>query len=308
MSANTYIPAHFPLEYDTNWVQLAQQTQSKLSPHVTETPFEGKSKDFNRIGAVDFQSITARAAETRITDVPTSKRRLSQAGYDKASMFDEWDEQYLGQISLPRSGVMASHMNAANRLKDLVIVTAALGDAVVPSVTDLGVETTSTVALPAGQKVAIDYVETGSAANSGLTIGKLRKAKFLFDDAEIEDDEERVLTVTAKEIQDLLKTTEVTNSDYNTVKALAEGRVDTFLGFKFKRVSSSKVLPAVAGVRYLPAFVKSGINFATTGAKAYMDVRADKSHALQIRHTLLLGAVRLEDEKVVQIAVDTTLP
>ena len=32
---------------------------------------------------------------------------------------------------------------------------------------------------------------------------------------------------------DMLQHTQVTSADYNTVKALAEGAVDTFMGFKF---------------------------------------------------------------------------
>lgn len=306
MSANTYIPAHYPLEYSTNWEQLVQQSDSRLSEFVTMAPFEGKSKDFNQIGAVDWQAILGRARETVITDTPTGKRRLTQGAYDKADLFDEWDEAFLGQISLPKSEVMVAHVNGWNRLKDSVIITAALGDAVVPSVNSLGIETTTATALPAAQKVAIDFVETGSTANSGLTIPKLRQAKYILDNGDVDDEEPRVIAITAKELQQLLRATEITSADYNSVKALVDGKVDTFLGFTFKRVSVS-ILAAVSGVRYLPAFVKSGVKLATTGARAYFDVRADKSHALQIRHSGLVGATRMEEAKVVQIAIDSTL-
>ena len=306
MSANTYIPAHYPLEYDTNWEQLVQQSDSRLSEFVTMSPFEGKSKDFNQIGAVDWQAILGRARETVITDTPLGKRRLTQGAYDKADLFDEWDEAFLGQISLPKSEVMVAHLNGWNRLIDAIIIAAALGDAVVPSVTSLGIETTTSTALPAAQKVAIDYVETGAAANSSLTIGKLRQAKFILDDGDVEDSEDRVLAITAKELQSLLRSIEINSFDYNNVKALVEGKVDTFMGFRFKRVSKL-VMPAVAGVRYLPGWVRSGVKLATTGARAHMDVRVDKSHALQLRHTGLVGGVRMEEAKVIQIAVDSTL-
>jgi hypothetical protein len=306
MSANTYIPTHYPLEYDTNWEQLVQQSDSRLSEFVTMSPFEGKSKDFNQIGAVDWQAILGRARETVITDTPLGKRRLTQGAYDKADLFDEWDEAFLGQISLPKSEVMVAHLNGWNRLIDAIIIAAALGDAVVPSVTSLGIETTTATALPTAQKVAIDYVETGATANSSLTIGKLRQAKFILDDGDVEDSEDRVLAITAKELQSLLRSIEINSFDYNNVKALVEGKVDTFMGFRFKRVSKT-VMPAVSGVRYLPGWVRSGVKLATTGARAHMDVRIDKSHALQLRHTGLVGGVRMEEAKVIQIAVDTTL-
>jgi hypothetical protein len=306
MSANANIPAHFPIEYATNWEALVQQSDSRLSEYVTKDTVNGKSKDFNQVGKSEFQAILGRARETVITDTPMGKRRLTHGGYDKADLFDEWDDAFLGAVSLPRSEVMMAHLKGWNRLKDLIIITGALGDAVVPTITDLGIETTSTVSLPSDQKVAIDFVETGSTANSGLTIAKLRQAKFILDDNDVDDEEERVIAHTAKELQQLLRATEITSSDYNNVKALVEGKVDTFLGFKFKRVSSS-ILAAVSGVRKLPVWVKSGVKLSDTGAKAYMDVRPDKSHALQIRHSGLLGAVRMEEEKVVEIAIDSTL-
>jgi hypothetical protein len=307
MSANTYIPAHYPIEYATNWEALVQQSESRLSEYVTKDTVNGKSKDFNQIGKADWQAILGRARETVITETPMGKRRLTQGGYDKADLFDEWDETFLGAVSLPRSEVMLAHLKGWHRLMDLIIITGALGDAVVPGISALGIETTTTASLGAGQKVAIDFVESGVAANSGLTIAKLRQAKFILDNNDVDDDEPRVIAHTAKELQQLLRTTEITNSDYNAeVKALHDGKVDTFLGFKFKRVSSS-ILAAVGGVRKLPVWVKSGVKLSDTGAKAYMDVRSDKSHALQIRHSGLIGAVRMEEEKVVEIAIDSTL-
>jgi len=306
MSANSTIPAHYPLEYGTNWEQLVQQSNCRLGEFVTQAAFDGKSKDFNQIGAVDWQAILGRARETVITDTPLGKRRLTQGGYDKANLFDEWDETFLGQISLPRSEVQVAHLNGWNRLKDTVIITAALGDAVVPSVTSLGIETTTTTPLGSGQKVAINYVESGSAANSSLTIGKLRQAKYLLDEGDVDDEEARCIAITAKELQALLRATEVGSFDYNSIKPLVDGEVDTFMGFNFKRVSSS-VMPAVSNVRYLPCWVKSGVKCSTVGARAHMDIRVDKSHSLQIRHTGLVGAVRMEEAKVVEIAVDTSL-
>lgn len=44
---------------------------------------------------------------------------------------------------------------------------------------------------------------------------------------------ERYFAHSAQQLADLLKTTEVTSDDYNTVKALVNGSLDTFLGFKF---------------------------------------------------------------------------
>lgn len=42
----------------------------------------------------------------------------------------------------------------------------------------------------------------------------------------------------------------MTSSDYNTVKALVNGEIDTFLGFKFK--TSNRLLTDASGYLRLP--------------------------------------------------------
>jgi hypothetical protein len=46
---------------------------------------------------------------------------------------------------------------------------------------------------------------------------------------------------------------------------------------------------------------------ADAGRKVHVDIRADKSHALQIRTVASLGATRMEEKKVVEIAADEVL-
>jgi hypothetical protein len=163
--------------------------------------------------------------------------------------------------------------------------------------------TTTTVALPAGQSVAVNYVPSGTAVNSGLTIAKLRQAKRILDAAEAPA-EDRVLIVSAKEISDLLGTTEVTSNLFNSVRALVDGDVDHFLGFKVVR---SEQLNLASNVRTCVAYHKNAAVVVDGGKKSYMDVLPTQSHALQIRSTAVLGATRLLENGVVSILADTTL-
>jgi hypothetical protein len=106
-------------------------------------------------------------------------------------------------------------------------------------------------------------------------------------------------------LQDLLRTTEVTSADYNTIKALVDGNINTFMGFTFKRISN-KIMPldAVADVRTCVAWAKSGIKITDSGKEVHIDVRPDKSHALQIRTVAALGGTRMEEVKVVAVMCD----
>jgi hypothetical protein len=244
-----------------------------------------------------MQLITSRSGETRISDQATAKRWIRPKAYDTAKLFDEFDEQLLGEVVLPTSPVVQSHAAAYARTADQVIIEALGGSAYTG---ETGVTPTS---LPSGQKVAVNYVETGNAANSGLTIGKLRAAKYILDSSEVDEEEERIIVVSAKQLQDLLRTTEITSADYNSVKALVDGSVNTFMGFKFRK---TQLLPLASAtdVRSTYVYVKSGIVLAERGLKTHMDVRTDLSHSLQIRSVASLGAARLEEKKVVEIACD----
>jgi hypothetical protein len=295
----SFIPQHYTTQFDAAWQHLAQAKMNKCREYVVVETVRGKEKSFNQLGPAEFQPITTRAGETRITDSTGAKRWLRPYPHDVAHLFDEWDETFLGEVVLPQSATVESHSFGYNRLVDRTIINAALGTAYTG---EIGV---TPVILPAGQLVPVNYVESGSATNSGLTIGKLRQMKFLLDDAEIDEDDPRFIALGAKQLQDLLRTTEITSSDYNTVKALVEGDVDTFLGFKFKRVSSS-FLPYNTGtdVRTIVGWVRSGVYLADSGRRVHIDIRVDKSHSLQIRSVAAVGATRAEEIKVVAADCD----
>ena len=291
----TNVPNHFTTQFDSNWKHLVQQKNSKLKEYVTIDSIEGKEKSYNQIDATSMTQITDRSKDTRISDQAMAKRWIRPTQYDCAKLVDEWDEQLLGEVVLPTSPIIQSHAQAYARTCDSIII-GALGGTAYTGTTG----TTATV-LPAGQKVAVNYVESGTAANSGLTIAKLRAAKFLFDSNEIDEEEERIMVVSAKQLQDLLRTIEVTSQDYNSVRALVDGALNTFMGFKFRR---SQLLGKVSTVRSCYAYVKSGVILAERGLKTHMDVRTDLSHSLQIRSVASLAAVRMEEKKVVEIACD----
>lgn len=296
MSAMTQIPEHYTTQFDANWRHLVQQKNSRLREYVTLDSISGKEKSYNQLSEAAMQLITSRSGETRITDQATAKRWIRPKAYDTAKLFDEFDEQLLGEVVLPTSPVVQSHAAAYARTADQVIIEALGGSAYTG---ETGVTPTS---LPGAQKVLVDYVESGSTANSGLTIGKLRAAKYILDSSEVDEEEERIIVVSAKQLQDLLRTTEATSADYNSVKALVDGALNTFMGFKFRK---TQLLPLSSGdVRSVYVYVKSGIVLAERGLKTHMDVRTDLSHSLQIRSVASLGATRLEEKKVVEIACD----
>jgi len=295
MSAITQIPEFFTTEFSANWEHLVQQKLSKLREFVVIDRVQGKEKKFNQMASVNMTQITARAQTTNITDTAMAQRWLRPLQYEKADLLDEWDSELLGEVSLPQSELVTNHAMAFARKCDEIILAAAVGTA------STGATGTTNTVLPAGQKIAHDFVESGSAATSGLTIAKLRQAKFILDDADVDEDDPRIIAVSPRQMQDLLRTTEVTSADYNTVKALVAGQLDTFMGFKF-RVVNKAFFTLASSRREVVAYVKSGLRMTDAGRRVHVDIRPDRSHSLQIRTTASIGATRMEEKKVVQIS------
>lgn len=297
MPALTTIPQHYPVQFETNWRHAVQGKQSKLREYVTLDTINGKEKSMNFLDETAMREITNRAGDTIIGDQTTFKRWIRAKGYDAVKLFDEFDDALLGEIVLPTSPVVESHAMAYKRKCDELIAAAAVGTAYT------GEDGVTPVSLPASQQVAVNYVESGSATNTGLTIAKLRRAMFILDDAEVDEDEERFFVAGPKQKEELLRTTEVTSKDYNTIQALVEGRIDTFMGFKF-RWTKRTVYNASTDIRTCFAYVKSGVLLVDEGLKTHMDIRSDKNHSLQIRSVARLGSARTEEKKVVAVFTD----
>ncbi|MAO19729.1 MAG: hypothetical protein CMJ25_03160 [Phycisphaerae bacterium] len=173
------------------------------------------------------------------------------------------------------------------RAMDDVIIAAALGSA------STGKDGSTTTTLPAGQKIA-----HGSA---GLTIAKLVEAKEILDSGNVDPSIARNILVSPKQVSDLLNNTTVTSSDYNTVKALAMGEINTFVGFNF--IVSNRLGTDSNSDRQVIAFATDGIKCAIgKEPSARIDECADKSYATQVYYCQSVGATRMEESKVVEIA------
>lgn len=94
-------------------------------------------------------------------------------------------------------------------------------------------------------QIIIDAINTGldsanmkfGTSGQALTVATLIEATTALDDKGVPESD-RTGLFSAKQKGDLLKTTEVTSSDYNSVKALVNGDVKTFLGVKWIVIAS----------------------------------------------------------------------
>lgn len=78
---------------------------------------------------------------------------------------------------------------------------------------------------------------TVGGAGTDMNTAKVRRAKRLLDDQGVPM-ADRTIVVSAQGLEAMLGTTEATSSDFNTVKALVNGEMDTFVGFKWIVIES----------------------------------------------------------------------
>jgi len=278
------IEAHHTTQFSTNWVHRTQQNKSRLDAFVEYDSFMGERKRYDRLGAMASKKVVERNAPTPITNPDSDQRWAYRESFDLGNLLGKDDEKNLGQLVLPTSDFVKLHTNAYNRDCDDVVWKAAIAPAKV------GALGTDTEAFPTDQIIA--------HGSTGLTLTKLIDANEIFDDADLEDNAPRCLLVTARQLKNLLNTTEVKNADYNSVKALVSGQVDTFMGFKFIKV---KRLPVAANIRTCVAFAKGSVRAFKGAMRSDISRRKDLSNAVQIYSDWHLGAVRVHDESVVQI-------
>ncbi|MHC4752093.1 MAG: phage capsid protein [Planctomycetota bacterium] len=196
----------------------------------------------------------------------------------------------------PKSVYAINAAYSAGRQMDTEILTAAVGNSFAVSETDAQ----SNVALPSGQKIAYDF---GGAA-IGLTLAKVRRGKRILDDNEVDDDG-RIIVITPQNLEEMLGITEVTSADYNSVKALVDGNLNTFLGFKWVRTTLLPYTDETNDRRAAVAYQRTGIGLGMgMMERVKISERADKNYSTQVYLEMGLGAVRIEEEKVVEISCD----
>lgn len=291
--------------------QLSQQRQSRLAPIVRSETFKGKSEFFDRIGLASIQWKSARNSPTPNLDIDHSRRMVTTKMAEWATMVDRKDK--LQNIHDPENQYVQAASMAMGRAKDSVLIDAALGNA------KSGEDGSTLVSLPNAQKIAA--VSGGAVAP--LNLQALLAAKQKLDAAEAMGP--RYLVHNAAQLQSLLNQTQVTSADYNTVRALVHGEIDTFLGFKFihselllaSSVYSSSatfdpntgLYSSAGGNISVPSGAISAFAFVGDGLLlgqnedmvGRIDERPDYSYNIQVYSSMDVGAVRMEEVKVVEI-------
>jgi hypothetical protein len=277
--------------YGSNVIALYQQSEAKLQGAVKEEPMKAKMHFFDRLGATAAVLKTVRHGATPIVDSLHSRRAVVMADYEWADLVDQQDEIRI--LIDPKSQYAINAVKALKRTYDDVVIAAFDANALA------GENGTDTVVFTDEDAGDVDF----SAAV--MDIDDLLTLKQLLDEQEVPADG-RFILVAPSVLSQLLRDVEVSSADFNSIKTLVRGEIDTYLGFKF--ITSNR-LPTVAGTdKYGFAWHKESMGVAMgMPIKTNISVRDDLSYATQVYAAMTLGAVRLQGSGVVRYRFDDNL-
>jgi|TARA_Y100000310_G_scaffold250498_1_gene256732 hypothetical protein len=281
------ITTAFVEQYKGNVEHLVQQKGSRLRDKVSVETVVGKNAYFEQIGSTAARVRTTRHQDTPRMDTPHSRRRVSLVDYDWADLID--DEDRVRMLIDPAGPYSIAASAAMGRAMDEAIIDAADGTAYtgVAGGTSTSYDSNNTVDVQVG---------ISPAADTGLNVGKLRAAKQILDANEADDDN-RTMVINAKQLQNLLAETEVTSSDYASVKALVQGEVNTFLGFNFVR---TELIETDSNSDHKVLFWQNAGMKLAIGKDSAVKIseRDDKNYATQVFVSMSIGATRMQEELV----------
>jgi hypothetical protein len=304
-----------------------QQKEARFRKYVEVVRQASEFDFYDRLGlADDMQEVTTRYGDTPANDVPHERRRCGLQDYDWGKGVD--DKDLIRVASDPTNEYTQAAVYAANRRIDNTIITSITADAYTGKAggttvsfagTNAGnitvgdvsnengyIATAGNFTLEAGTEgidVAVDYSET---ANKNITIEKMIGVRETMLTLEaIEEGQNLTWFLAPNQAAELLRITEIHNSDYNSVKVLANGRVDSFMGFNFVYTN---LLPKSGNVRDNYVLGPKAIKLAMS-KDIDVDIfrRPDKKNIPWIMVKLGLGATRMWGEHTAKVRCDESV-
>ena len=259
-------------------VKQAYQASRKLGGLIREKNAQGAS-------IVKFPTLGKGTASVRtpMTDVVPMNLAFSQA---TATMTDYIAAEYSDIFN-------QSHVNFSERQELVQAVGKSIGRRMDQVTLDAltAASGTGTVANSLG------------GANTDLNIEKLRETKRIMDAANVDPDG-RTFLMHANNLEALLGDTEVTSSDFASVKSLVNGEVNQYMGFTFVMLGDMDeggLVKDGSNDRTIFAFHKSALGMGTSmDQQSRVDYIPEKTSFL-VASMFSAGAVAIEGAGIVKI-------
>jgi hypothetical protein len=301
------VTTSFRKEYTDSFMLLYQQLKSMLEGCVRRETQNGEQKFYDFIGITSAIKDRARASQTPRMNTPHSRRSNVLHSYTWADTTSDLDK--IQMMKDPTSDYLKSAVGSLNRAKDETLLAALGGDVLTGkdgSVTVHNYDVGECRLIDGDGTVVTAGSDHSASTETPLTIAKLGTCGELLDDASVPT-EGRYFVANPYNKWQLLNTTEIKSADYNTVKALAHGEINTFMGFEFKWLPTDRftVNATDTGCIECYAFQRDAILLATAkDITTKVDPLPTENYDIQAFAEMFLGALRLQGPGVIEILLD----
>lgn len=287
-------PTFFAQQFKATLELALQQKGSRLRTTVANESVMGAKQAVvvDRLETVNANRVSGQLQTKTFTNAATNRRWVQPVSADLSQIVDHFDKLKL--LNDPTSKNALAAINAIGRDMDDEIIAAFWRAATI------GETGASTVAFDTtNQLVAVNF---GASANTGLTVAKMREARriLLSNEADM-DNEQAWIIVTSKQADDLLKEAQIISRDYNDSMVLKDGKLESYLGFKFLR--TERLIVDGSSFRRIPAYVESAMNFSMwedvlTSVNKRTELRGEP---YEVYSMATYGATRTDEKRIVEI-------
>lgn len=219
-------------EFDSQ-VKHAFQGSGKLRPYVeVRNNVTGSTYDFRKMGRGQGHQRAGSSSLVVPMDINHALKTATLTDHEHPEYTDIFDQ---AEVNFDEKARLAETIGLAmGRTLDQLVI-------------DVLIAATYNTTATADQGFDI------AAGGTGFTTAKLRSLRGYCDNLEM--DGNQCILVDGGGMESLLANTETTSSDFNTVKALVNGELNSFMGFEFIKIGARRL--------------EGGLN-GTTGGIAYM--------------------------------------
>lgn len=293
--------------YENAAIMLVQQMVSRMRDKVRlVTGLNSTSHSFTRHGVQSLAENAVRNGDTSYTDTPWTRRVVGPRRFNGAELLDKLDMLQMGQD--PTTLVQQGFRAAAGRTIDDIIFAAALGTA------RTGVDGAGSETFPAGQVIAVDEHDLDhetaaiyTSSNVPMTIGKMSAAiaKIQINEGDSYDAGGMppiCVSLSASQLAALRRQVPYTNDQYMTKQLIdvINGASNVFMGAQVVRTQRNLV--DGSGYERCIVWHRDAIGLAVwEDVDAKLEQIATKNYSWQAWIELVMNAVRIESERVVEV-------
>jgi len=308
--ANPNYEDAFVLAYTAGYKDVPQERKNPFEGVVMQTPLEGEQMSFDDIGTSTMTKKTTKFADVVYSDNEFRRRWMFPEFYYDAKLVDKQDE--IAQHTEVRSAFMRNQIFGVERQKRDIIL--AGFDATVTGGKNPGDDsfsfTNTAISNAAGRTIPHDATNAGEAGgtSAGLTVNKLILIREKFATLGNEDGMPVHLCCSFKQKSDLLREAETQSWDTSEIKALVDGRINSYMGIKFVNtnaitIGSSNDIDTDTNVyecfAWLPEGIQAAWHLAPTFKIDYLPTKVGDTW--QIKVDFGGNSIRMHEDMVLKV-------